>query len=89
MQTHNKPCRLAHLHVRALHGKQPGRKRAKKSIETRNDVKDKLDKLKRDPRKASGAHPLHGRLKGKWSCWLGSDLRMIYSINNEEKQITI
>lgn len=64
-------------------------KELRKALETRNDVKDKLDKLKRDPRKASGAHPLHGRLKGKWSCWLGSDLRMIYSINDEEKQIII
>jgi len=64
-------------------------KELRKALEMRNDVKDKLDKLKRDPRKASGAHPLHGRLKRKWSCWLGSDLRMIYSINDKEKLIII
>lgn len=64
-------------------------KELRKALGTRSDAKDKLDKLKRDPRKASGAHPLHGRLKGKWSCWLGSDLRMIYSINDEGKLIIV
>jgi addiction module RelE/StbE family toxin len=58
-------------------------------IAQRNDVKDKLDRLKIDPRREAGAHPLHGRLKGKWSCWLGSDIRVIYSIHDETKQILI
>lgn len=44
-------------------------------IEKRNDVKDKLNRLKSDPRREAGAHPLHGRLKGKWACWLGSDIK--------------
>jgi len=48
-------------------------------------IKEKLDKLKIDPRRNLGAHPLHGRLEGKWSCWLGSNIRMIYSINDIEK----
>lgn len=55
----------------------------------RNDIKDKLNRLKNDPRRETGAHPLHGRLKGKWSCWLGSDIRMIYSIDDEKKIIII
>ncbi|MBS3077351.1 hypothetical protein J4233_03700 [Candidatus Pacearchaeota archaeon] len=33
---------------------------------SRKDIKDKLDRLKEAPRKANGAHPLHGRLDGKW-----------------------
>jgi len=58
-------------------------------VEIRNDVKGKLDKLKAQPRREAGAHPLHGRLKGKWACWLGSDIRMIYSIDDEKKLIII
>ena len=64
-------------------------KNLRELVEKRNDVKDKLNRLKSDPRRESGAHPLHGRLKGKWACWLGSDVRMVYSINDENKQITI
>ena len=44
----------------------------------RTDIKEKLEKLKIEPRRANGAHPLHGRFNGKWSCWLGSNIRMIY-----------
>ena len=58
-------------------------------ISLRNDIKEKLDKLKLEPRRANGAHPLHGKLKGKWSCWLGSNIRMIYIINEKEKKIII
>lgn len=64
-------------------------KRLQEYIILRNDVKEKLEKLKINPRKANGAHPLHGRLKGKWSCWLGSNIRMIYSINDEKEIIII
>lgn len=55
----------------------------------REDIKEKLNKLKIEPKKANGAHPLHGRLDGKWSCWLGLNLRMIYSINDKDKIIII
>ena len=50
----------------------------------RKDIKNKLDLLKFNPRKYNGAHPLHGRLKGKWACWFGSNLGAIYSINDKE-----
>jgi hypothetical protein len=44
-------------------------KRLREYISSRQDIKEKLDKLKVDPRREIGAHPLHGRLEGKWSCW--------------------
>ena len=55
----------------------------------RGDIKEKLDKLKIEPRRANGAHPLHGKLQGKWSCWLGSNIRLIYTINDNKKLIII
>jgi hypothetical protein len=50
-------------------------KRLKEYLSCREDIKEKLDKLKIEPRKDNGAHPLHGRLEGKWSCWLGSNTK--------------
>ena len=58
-------------------------------ISSRNDIKHKIDELKIAPRKANGAHPLRGRLKGKWACWLGSNIRAIYIINDKDKIIII
>ena len=58
-------------------------------IESRHDIKVKLDRLKMNPRGELDAHPLHGKLAGKWSCWLGSNLRIIYSINDVAKTIII
>ncbi|MEK6908953.1 MAG: type II toxin-antitoxin system mRNA interferase toxin, RelE/StbE family [Nanoarchaeota archaeon] len=58
-------------------------------IRTRGDIKEKLERLKQNPRKANGAHPLHGKLKGKWACWLGSNLRIIYIIDEIQKEISI
>ena len=58
-------------------------------INQRGDIKNKLNKLKENPRKENGAHPLHGRLDGKWACWLGSNIRLIYSLNDVEKKIII
>ena len=58
-------------------------------ISLRNDIKEKLDKLKLEPRRANGAHPLRGKLEGKWSCWLGSNVRAIYIIDDKEKKIII
>ena len=63
-------------------------KKLNEYIQFRQDIKDKLDKLKLEPRRANGAHPLHGKLDGKWSCWLGSNLRLIYIID-DKKQIII
>ncbi len=64
-------------------------KRLKEYISQRADVPEKLNKLKMEPRRTNGAHPLHGRLNGKWACWLGANIRMIYSINDSEKIVII
>jgi len=64
-------------------------KRLLEYLSTRQDTKHKLDSLKESPRESNGAHPLHGRLAGKWACWLGSNIRAIYSINDEKKIIII
>jgi addiction module RelE/StbE family toxin len=64
-------------------------KRLQEHISIRQDVAEKLDRLKEEPRKANGAHPLHGRLTGKWSCWLGSNIRMIYRIDDIKRIIIV
>lgn len=58
-------------------------------IKERQDILSKLQRLKQSPRTEIGAHPLHGRLAGKWSCWLGSDIRMVYSIDDSSKRIIV
>ncbi|MAG76028.1 MAG: hypothetical protein CL811_04630 [Colwelliaceae bacterium] len=65
------------------------KKRLRQYIKLRPSIKEILDRLRENPRKEAGAHPLHGRLKGKWGCWLGSNIRVIYTINDKEKSITI
>ena len=60
-----------------------------KYISLKQSIKNKLDLLKLNPRKHNGAHSLHGRLKGKWACWLGSNIRLIYSINDKKEVIII
>jgi len=60
-----------------------------KYVKLRQDIKEKLERLKENPRKANGAHQLHGKLKGKWACWLGSNIRAVYYIDEEIKRITI
>ncbi len=55
----------------------------------RKDIAEKLERLQQDPRRNVGAHPLHGRLAGKWACWLGSNLRIIYVIDDVNKRIEI
>ena len=71
--------------------KLAAKKRIRKKIEfyinQRRAISEKLERLKNNPRKACGAHPLHGDLKGKWACWLGSNIRMTYSINDQNKII--
>ncbi len=58
-----------------------------KYISQNPKIKNKLDRLKQNPRKEIGAHPLHGKLKGKFACWLASNIRAIYTI--EEKTFAI
>ena len=57
-------------------------KKLKDYLKIRRDISEKLNRLKTNPRKECGAHPLHGLLKGKWACWLGSNIRMIYKIED-------
>jgi len=64
-------------------------KRLEKYLQTRKDIKNRLKRLRTNPRKEIGAHPLYGRLKGKWSCWLGSNIRMIYSIDDANRRIIV
>ncbi len=64
-------------------------KRLQKYLSIRNDIKYKLKGLQINPRKANGAHPLHGRLEGKWACWFGSNIRVIYNINDQNKIMII
>lgn len=52
-------------------------------------ISKKLKLLQENPRKNLGAHPLHGKLKGKWSCWLGSNIRIIYEIDEILKEIIV
>ena len=61
----------------------------KRCIKERQDVISKLQRLKQSPRTEIDAHPLHGRLAGKWSCWLGSNIRMIYTIDDSNKRIIV
>lgn len=58
-------------------------------IASRRDIKEKIERLKLEPRRVNGAHPLHGRLAGKWSCWLGYNLRMIYSIDDKNNRVVV
>jgi addiction module RelE/StbE family toxin len=64
-------------------------KKLNEYLEIRSDIRNKLDLLKNDPKGSNGAHKLHGRLNGKWACWLGSNIRMIYSIEDEKRIIYI
>mgnify|MGYP001593997405 CR=1 FL=1 len=64
-------------------------KRLREYLEQRKDISDKLDKLRQNPRKANEAHLLHGKLAGTWSCWLGSNIRILYIIDDDDKTIII
>jgi addiction module RelE/StbE family toxin len=58
-------------------------------LNAEKDVTAKLQKLMEDPRKKLDAHKLKGKLAGKWSCSLGYDLRMVYEIDDERKEIVV
>ena len=64
-------------------------KRLLEYIRLGKDIKNKLERLKIDPRRELDAHPMHGKLAGKWSCWLGYNLRILYSIDDANKRIII
>jgi addiction module RelE/StbE family toxin len=54
-----------------------------------NKIAEKLELLKQNPRGKLGAHKLKGKLKNKWSCWFGADIRMIYEIDDENREIIV
>lgn len=58
-------------------------------LNSRQGIPEKLELLKENPRKALDAHKLKGKLKGKWSCYLGWDLRMMYEIDDDSKEIVV
>ena len=58
-------------------------------LNSREGIKNKLEILKNDPRGQFSAHKLKGKLKGKWSCYLGSDIRLVYEIDDANKEIVI
>ncbi|MAH06865.1 hypothetical protein CMI38_01285 [Candidatus Pacearchaeota archaeon] len=62
-------------------------RKVRKYIEIRRDIPAKLDRLIVNPRKECGAHPLHGKLRGRWACWLGSNIRLIYIIDDKNEMI--
>ena len=58
-------------------------------LNSRQGISERLEKLKQNPRKELDAHKLRGKLEGKWSCSLGSDIRMIYEIDDNNKEIVV
>jgi addiction module RelE/StbE family toxin len=58
-------------------------------LHSRQSIKEKLELLRENPRKALDAHKLKGKLAGKWSCSLGRDLRLMYKIDDENKEIVV
>lgn len=68
-------------------------KRAEKQfydvLNSREGIAEKLEKLKLDPRHELDAHKLRGKLDGKWSCSLGYDIRMVYEIDDQNKEIVV
>jgi len=53
------------------------------------NISKKLELLKQNPRGKLGAHKLKGKLKDKWSCWFGSNLRMVYEIDDINREIIV
>ena len=58
-------------------------------IYSREGISSKLEKLKENPRRELDAHKLKGKLEGLWSCSLGSDIRMVYRIDDKTKEIVV
>ena len=58
-------------------------------LNSREGVPEKLEKLREDPRSELDAHKLKGKLIGLWSCSLGGNIRMIYRIDDNTKEIVV
>ena len=58
-------------------------------LNSREGIKIKLELLQNEPRKQFNAHKLKGKLEGKWSCYLGSDVRLVYEIDDKNKEIVV
>ena len=58
-------------------------------INSRRGIPEKLELLKENPRNDLDAHKLKGKLRRKWSCYLGWDLRIIYEIDDNSKEIIV
>tara|TARA_Y100000310_G_scaffold345193_1_gene462548 strand:- start:953 stop:1210 length:258 start_codon:yes stop_codon:yes gene_type:complete len=65
------------------------RKKLEYYVSLRRDIIDKLNRLKINPRGECGAHLLHGNLFGKWACWFGSNIRMVYKIDDINRIIVV
>jgi addiction module RelE/StbE family toxin len=59
------------------------------ALQSNSTITEKLEKLKENPRGCLDAHKLKGKLFGLWGCSLGYDLRMVYKINDETKEIIV
>lgn len=60
-----------------------------KILNSREGIPAKLEKLRNNPRRELDAHKLKGKLEGKWSCSLGYDIRIVYEIDDENKEIVV
>ncbi|MDO8508263.1 MAG: type II toxin-antitoxin system mRNA interferase toxin, RelE/StbE family [Nanoarchaeota archaeon] len=58
-------------------------------VNSRGDVKKKLIRFSENPRMELDAHKLKGKLAGKWSCYLGNNIRMVYEIDDINKEIIV
>lgn len=58
-------------------------------LNSREGIKGKLEELRNNPRDKFNAHKLKGKLEGKWSCRLGYDIRLVYEIDDKNKEIIV
>ena len=58
-------------------------------LDSREGIPAKLEKLRTDPRRELDAHKLKGKLEGKQSCSLGYDIRMVYEIDDKNKEVVV
>ena len=58
-------------------------------LNSRKNIKEKLTKIKSNPRTELDAHKLKGKLQGKWSCSLGYDIMLVYEIDDQNKEIVV
>ncbi len=76
-----------------MYGITTKNKRAEKQfqyyLKIRQSIQEALNRLKEDPRNACGAHKLHGHLEGRWSCWLGSNISMVYWIDDDNQTLVV